>query len=557
MMGEMRQALVDLLGHVDEYIADAEHEETAGPAQIEQAISFARSNADLREEMLRRRMMSATALDEANMLSHAELDRLADEGLLEEAALELSGKWNRLLHPRGRAGQWIDTPDKPEKHELGNRLPVENPYREHSHRVEWQRGLEDGHAGRPATPKTSWPRLAGAYRKGHEVGTSRVEIEKTWGGEERVTGPEGEFAVKPTEGEAERAAADMVADEKSGRTFEDVRAEPFDQDPWLVTRVREAILSGKPTTRDKWSKVVNSVRLYSPEREAVHKQIIDEMLAGHAEHHGDNDKPKVFFTGGGMASGKGGVVDGDGGGVEGGGRPPHPWKPDDAVDVDPDIIKSKLPEFKEMTELHDPEANLRVYEEAWDISQELSRQVREHHMNAIVDGVGDNSVDEVMARVKAFQGAGYDTPRAVYVSTPIEVAIQNAQMRMAGAERKGKLESIRYIPPDVMADVHRHVAQVFPGVLEKWPGELELYDTNTWNAETKSWDAPRLILRKTADGKVEMKDQATYAKVLAVAHSRDIHEAADTPSDGPIYIPFEWPGSLPLRYEGDNEVATG
>jgi hypothetical protein len=353
----------------------------------------------------------------------------------------------------------------------------------------------------------------GHGRFARKPGSGHPHIEQTYGEQWRGVDHNGNFVVRPTYNE--------VAEEISRRAQQDIndsRHEPYGADPPSVLQARARILSGQPTTRDKYSTVIDGQRVYDKKRQELHERIIQSMLR---MHDGEPDvngpqrtrptdrKPQVFFTGGGYAAGKGGVVDhmNDGKG--------HPWKPQgDPFDMDPDKIKPQIPEFKELQKAGDPEANLRTYEEAWDIAQEVTKRSMEQGLDSIVDGVGDISADWVTERALNYMSHGYDTPRAVYVTTPVNVAIHNSRMRMEGAIKEGKLESIRYIPEDLLADTHAQVSDEFPEILRRWPGELELYDTNTWNDAEKKFDPPRLILRKNADGSVDMVNELAYHDFL-------------------------------------------
>ena len=105
-----------------------------------------------------------------------------------------------------------------------------------------------------------------------------------------------------------------------------------------------------PTTAEMYR---NKDGDYHPSRAALHADIIDKLLRQHeataegkdAGLSGTKDylkppkdgKPTVIFTGGGYAAGKGGV--------QGMLKAENQW-PDDAMLLDPDLIKAELPEFQ-------------------------------------------------------------------------------------------------------------------------------------------------------------------------------------------------------------------
>jgi hypothetical protein len=466
MLSALRGDLVSVLGACDQYIGALErHAQSLAAAQREN-VEIARRFASLREGMIEEGVATGDELDLVGILSEAELDQLEEEGLLLEAVGYLRKKWDEALHPRGRGGQFVAKP------------------------------------GAPEAPK---------IRK------------STYGTDYQAVGPGGEIAVRGTRKEAEDAlkgirSTQVKRDPGTGKgdtgtkPYQDPTTTELLTDPETVREARKMILSGNPTTRDRYATVKDGKVVYDRSRQKLHKEIIEKLLTEDGEHQAQ-EHPVAFFTGGGMASGKGGVVDAMNGGKG------HEWKPQDAVTIDPDKVKALMPEFAQLTNAGDPEANIRVSDEAWDISQALAAEVRKRKYNVIVDGVGNTSADMVRKRVDSYVSAGY-TPRAVYVATPAPVAVRNARMRMQKAIKAGKLESIRYIPDEIMYDTHARVSKVFPDILKMWPGEIELYDTNTWDEEKKVFHTPRLLLKKSGKGEEpEILDNDTYEKFLEKARN--------------------------------------
>ena len=156
--------------------------------------------------------------------------------------------------------------------------------------------------------------------------------------------------------------------------------------------------TSSPTTAEMYRDAEGN---YHPSRQQLHEDIINMMLRQHEWSQGDHKDlglsktadslkppdgpPSVILIGGGYAAGKGGLVD--------------KLRRDGQIDdnwlwLDPDLIKAELPEFK-ASAMDDPEANLRVYQEAWDISQELMKRAQEKGLNVVVDGLADTDADEV------------------------------------------------------------------------------------------------------------------------------------------------------------------
>lgn len=105
----MREELTALLGVTDTYIADVELVREAQYLEDAEAVRFVRENADIRERLIEANVATAEELDALGYLSHAELDRLREEGRLIEA-IGVIRKWLERLHPRGRGGRFRDKP---------------------------------------------------------------------------------------------------------------------------------------------------------------------------------------------------------------------------------------------------------------------------------------------------------------------------------------------------------------------------------------------------------------------------------------------------------------
>jgi hypothetical protein len=260
---------------------------------------------------------------------------------------------------------------------------------------------------------------------------------------------------------------------------------------------------------------------YHPSRAALHADIIDKLLRQHEQTAEGKDaglsgakpyleppkdgKPTVIFTGGGYASGKGSVV----GKLKSEGN----W-PNDALLLDPDLIKAELPEFQ-LAAMNDPEANLRVYSEAWDIAQEAMKQAQDRKLNVVVDGITDTGADEVAQRVKSFTDKGYVNPKIFYVSVPTDEAIRRAQDRAA----KGNTPADRRMIPEViMRSVHRDVSATIPGVMAKareMGAEVHVFDTNQGKDALTGENNPALRVAHAApNGQIHLDNSAGYQSIL-------------------------------------------
>jgi uncharacterized protein YidB (DUF937 family) len=277
-----------------------------------------------------------------------------------------------------------------------------------------------------------------------------------------------------------------------------------------------------PTTAEMYR---NKDGEYHPSRRVLHAHIIDMLLRQHEGTLADDqglsaDKPylqapkgapQVIFTGGGYASGKGGILRRL--------KRDNQWPPD-AMLIDPDLIKAELPEFQ-LAAMTDPEANLRVYAEAWDIAQEAMKQAQERGLNVVVDGITDTGAEEVAQRVKSFtdntgrEGPKYVNPRIIYVSQPTELAIAGAAKRL----KKAKTPSDRRMIPEViMRAVHRDVSATIPGVManaKEMGADVQVWDTNQGRDEvTGQKNDPKLVAHASSAGQTHLPDSNGYQRIL-------------------------------------------
>ena len=264
---------------------------------------------------------------------------------------------------------------------------------------------------------------------------------------------------------------------------------------------------------------------YHPSRALLHADIIDKMLRQHVWKDGKdlglssdtkplqqpNGAPHVIFTGGGYAAGKGGILK----------RLIAEGKVDDnTLILDPDLIKAELPEFQ-LAAMNDPEANLRVYSEAWDIAQEVMKQAQERGLNVVVDGITDTSPEEVAARVKSFtsnegrSGPKYIHPEIYYVSVPTDDAIGRAKGRAAKANTPSDR---RMIPEVIMRAVHRDVSATLPGVMAKaqeMGAEVHVFDTNRGKDEATGQFNPAVeVAHASRHGQIDRAEPSTYQAIL-------------------------------------------
>ena len=502
----LEERLTDLQGHLDRYKHDqaqmAEAVQIAGHLDREAA----EARAVFREELIDRKLATPEELTAMGYYSHEELDRLAEEGLLEEALATVGRvgrglrKWDELLHPRGRGGLWIDTPGgppaggQPLKDNLRSKKPPPEP-------------LVD----RPRRPKTKAPEKP-EVEKPDEFTERKEKLEQR-------AGKKVERAASRDFSEAEAHFND--AGKVSQRT--------------LSQYVNQA--ATQPTTADLHSTVdpETGERVWKAERRELHERIINMFMRQRRFNpEGDGGKgawelcedcpelqgvenPEVQFSGGGYAAGKSSVLKM----IRARGDEPDSGYEGPALTLDPDQIKAELDEYKE-TLGSDPEANMRVYEEAWAISQEIQARAQEKNLNMVVDGISNTSPDEMIERARSFIDRGYKA-RAVYTDIPTEEAMTRAAKRAQNAK---DASDRRHIPEIIMRSVHRDVSATVPNMVRRLREEginleVEVYDNHQGKDEQGNFRPP-LRFFHYADGVETVENAELWRAFTNKAHEEII-----------------------------------
>lgn len=215
-----------------------------------------------------------------------------------------------------------------------------------------------------------------------------------------------------------------------------------------------------------------------PERAALHKQIIDGILAGHQP----SPHPVATFLGGGPASGKSSVLSGSN---------------RDMV-IAADDIKGQLPEYQEMAARGDLSAGAYVHPESTFVAKQVKGEAERRKISYTLDGTGDTSFTQMAAKVRAARAAGYAV-NAKYVTVDPDEAVRRAKLRAA--------ETGRMVPETAIRAEHTSVSDTFAEAADK-----RLFD----NAEL--WDnngrTPALAAEQHG-GPMTVRDEAAYSRFLA------------------------------------------
>ena len=233
---------------------------------------------------------------------------------------------------------------------------------------------------------------------------------------------------------------------------------------------------------------------YTDERKALHKKIVDDILAGHKpEAH-----PVAEFLGGGPASGKSSLGESHSGAV-----------------IDVDAIRTKLPEYQQMLDNGDSTAAAFTHEESSEISKMAQDEARRRHISYTLDGTGDASYEKMRVKLAQAKAAGYTT-RGRYVTVDTDEAVRRANKR---AERTG-----RVVPESFLRETHKNVTSTYHHLINHDDfDETELWD----NTGSK----PVLVGRKPLGGQWGVENPGAWERFLKKEHEQGAAKAAD---DGEI-----------------------
>jgi hypothetical protein len=620
----LREEAEAQLGTIDTHLADVDYEREAAVHEFTAKEAAARHNATLREELIRRGISDEASMDDAGLLSHADLDALSEEGLLEHALDVLfpvtegaGGKvfgtmihFQEKLHPRGRGGKFAKKPGgggpEPKAAKRAPNVPGN--------------GGGKTKAQSRATPAPA----ASASHARREAEAARAKEFKPVVPEDVPQRPKGQSEenkakVANLAARIGKRIAGAAAGRQSSPENTIFNAKGSVSQHTLLQYVRDA--ASEPDTMQLHSRMGQDGRpVFTAERKALHEAIIDMALRaprfrpdpqkpdkkllefdpnGAFLEPDPDGQPKTLFSGGGYAAGKGASL----------ARLGDDEKPRNAILLDPDRIKALLPEFHDGLDSDDPEANLHVYREAWEIAQEVQRRAQAKKLNMVVDGISDTTVEEIDSRVQSFLDHGYKV-HMVYTDIPTEEAISRAAGRAAGAKADSDR---RHIPDTIMRAVHRDVAATIPALMEHMQSKpegtarprIEVYDNHQGQADDGSFNPPkRMALFDPETGQFNVEDDALWQRLQAKgdekipgldaperpAQPAPVSEAAEppqegapavqpdaptpTPADEPpaptpgpkttdeivqaglrVDVPYELPASQPLKYEEGEPAA--
>lgn len=260
-----------------------------------------------------------------------------------------------------------------------------------------------------------------------------------------------------------------------------------------IHRITKPVISTSKEIRELLAKgsvtedVFKVMGKYTPERELLHEQIIKDYINVEKV-----ETDKVFMLGGAPANGKSTVV-----------KKGVLQHPENIMVIDPDKIKSMIPEYKTMLASGDKRiiksaANF-VHEESSYISKIIQKKALKENYGVVFDGVNDGAFEKVKQKVEMYRKLSNKPIRADYVSLDSDLSVKLATIR---SEKVG-----REVPLQYVRDMNREISILVPKLIKnKTFDELYLWDTNI-NGK------PRLVF-KQIEGVLHIEDAELYKKFL-------------------------------------------
>ena len=238
----------------------------------------------------------------------------------------------------------------------------------------------------------------------------------------------------------------------------------------------------------------------SPERQALHDQIIAKTLAGVPV----STNPTVSMLGGGPAAGKSVATDNptlglpltsDSKAVKEGSASAQ------AVIVNADLIKEQLPEYAAM-------GAAGVHEESSMIAKEIYKQALTQGKDVLYDGTGNSSLKSLTGKIDAARQAGY-TVNGTYVTCPTEMALDRSVER---EEKTG-----RGVPEGMLRETHANVSQILPDAAPLFDKTV-LVDSTLGPLDERGYTTGETIASGTMGQPLDVHNADAYQQFLDKAN---------------------------------------
>lgn len=182
----------------------------------------------------------------------------------------------------------------------------------------------------------------------------------------------------------------------------------------------------------------------TPERETVHREIIDKILRGKSPVEG---QATLRIMGGGPASGKSTAI--KQGLVE-------QMDKDHSIVIDPDGIKEMLPGYAEMSKKSTTAAGF-YHEESSMIAKQLHDIATRENLNVTYDGTGDGSPNSLQKKIDIGRKQGCKV-EGVYVTIDTDEAVRRNRQRYEDQKKEGK--NPRLVDDNTVRQIHADVTQI-------------------------------------------------------------------------------------------------
>jgi predicted ABC-type ATPase len=231
---------------------------------------------------------------------------------------------------------------------------------------------------------------------------------------------------------------------------------------------------------------------YTPERAALHAEILRRIFAGHSP----SAEPTMQMLGGGPASGKTSGV-----------RLGEVAMPPDAVAINADDIKRQLPEYDQMVKAGLGQASAFVHEEGSELSKTALREAAQGGYNVVYDSTGDNSLANIESKVAMYRDAGFRV-NADYFTIPVDTAVERAAAR---ANNPASPDYGREVPEAYTRATYASISNVVPAAVNQ-----RVWDSfNLWNNDVPKGDPPTKIAGYVDRGALVIADPAAWDTFLA------------------------------------------
>lgn len=222
--------------------------------------------------------------------------------------------------------------------------------------------------------------------------------------------------------------------------------------------------------------------LWDHARSQMHDQVIDGMVEGKVPP--TDRAPEAYVLGGGTASGKTTMsrsILGD---------------DPNTLRVDPDEMKTKIPEYEQLKKDDPQNAAFRVHDESSYLTKSLMAEAIARGLDLTYDATtsGKGSI----AMVKTLMDQGYKV-HIMFADVPLDVARQRADLR--ARESTDPMNKGRFVPDSVISESHQRAAQNF-FTLKDMPGisSVRMYDNSGKPGEE------RMVFSKREGGEGKIHD---------------------------------------------------